>query len=144
MMSNESSASFPLCSRAVDWNTKSNGNHFCATRRPQTVSAGYTSKYLANAGFELQVDFIASLACFQLLMNDVYESITVFLENCETQTKQKPYKVNSSKSVFRHYCVTTPTISNRMSPILWCASQISRRLWRSFRNCSCSIRISGI
>jgi len=41
----------------------------------------YTSKYLANAGFELHVVLIASLACFQLLMNDVYESITDFLEN---------------------------------------------------------------
>jgi len=42
----------------------------------------HTSKYLANAGFELQVDLIASLACFQLFMNDVYESITGFFENC--------------------------------------------------------------
>lgn len=45
-----------------------------------------TSKYLANAGLELQVVFIASLACFQLLINEVYESITGFLENWKKLT----------------------------------------------------------
>lgn len=46
-----------------------------------------TSKYLANAGFALQVAFIASLACFQLFMNDVYASITGFLENWKKKTQ---------------------------------------------------------
>jgi len=48
---------------------------------PKLLLYLHTSKYLANAGFELQVDLIASLACFQLFMNDVYASITGFFEN---------------------------------------------------------------
>lgn len=60
----------------------------------------HTSKYLANAGFELQVDLIASLACFQLFMNDVYESITGFFENCKKKNIQNKFYVSYiSKSI---------------------------------------------
>jgi len=58
----------------------------------------HTSRYLANAGFELQVDLIASLACFQLFMNDVYESITDFFENCIENKKIIQNKFHTSHS----------------------------------------------